>query len=97
LSTSILSYTYEGIPRSVQPLVLIVVVTPSKQSPSTFSNVNSISATIGTDFWTCVVQSIIIPEVQKYPGNNALVGAISFSKKRIIHRQIRHGEWKPCS
>lgn len=71
---------------------MLVVVTPSEQSPSTFSNWNSISATAGNDFWTCVVRSRIIPEVQEYPGNNALVGAISFSEtRRIINSQIRQG------
>jgi hypothetical protein len=35
---------------------------------------------------------MIIPEVQEYPGNNVLVGAISFSEtRRIIHSQIRQG------
>jgi hypothetical protein len=35
---------------------------------------------------------MIIPEIQEYPGHNALVGAISFSEaRRIIHSQIRQG------
>jgi hypothetical protein len=79
-------------------VVVVVVVTPSRQSLCTFSNVNSISATAGTDFWTCVVRFTIIPEVQGYPENNALVGVISFLEtRRIIHSQMRQGGWRPCS